>query len=697
MIRTAFRTCLPGALAGLLLLSGCRFDPDGLSWKTDLLAPIAYATVTPMDFIPDTSLVQTGPDGVLRILFRDTLNSATLSEIGTLPDTATTIAVRLNTLVLSSDTVTQSITLADLARQLQAQGNIFGAIILANHGGTLPIVPATPGLSSGAIPVDGSAFFNFADLEAGELVLSIANNFPLDLQNVIFEIRNAQLPGPPIVSDTFAVIPKNTSVTESYDLAGKQVESQLIGELKNLDLQGGFLVPIDTTDDIVVQLQARDLIARTATAIFPAQTILDTIRRTSYRFGSDFSEVQLTRLNIKAGRIRAQAVSTVQDSILFEYELPGAVNAAGSSPKIRFKLPPAPPGGTASLEREVSLAGYSVDLTAGGATFNTLEEAIRASLVFSGNLVTLNQSDSVVVNFALEGVEPSYVEGNFGQDVFTVSGTEALEVFEDLPPIVFERAAIRLLIEHRAGIPAQVEILELTAIDGAESLPLSGTPLLAGPILLPAVALPDTNGAVYRTLTLDRQNSNVLQVLNLPPRQVRYRARLTTNPGARQLPYGNFLTDQSRISAYLEAEVPLEGRSAPYTRTDTIALSPDPSLDLDRLGSGTLRLLIENRFPIACTALDAVFVEANGAEIARFAADAPIPAGIPDAQGVVQAPALATLEASFDGDTLRRILQRGSRLRVTYVLETPATPVKLLSSATLTARLIGQFEYEAGN
>jgi hypothetical protein len=446
-----------------------------------------------------------------------------------------------------------------------------------------------------------------------------------------------------------------------------------------------------------VQLQARDLIARTATAIFPAQTLLDSVRRTSYRFGSDFSEVQLTRLNIKAGRIRAQAVSTVQDSILFEYGLPGAVNSAGSSPQIRFKLPPAPPGGTSSLEREVSLAGYSVDLTAGGSTFNTLEEAIRASLVFSGNLVTLSQSDSVVVTFSLEGVEPSYVEGNFGQDVFTVSGTEALDVFEDLPPVVFERAAIRLLIEHRAGIPAQVEILELTALDGAESLALSGTPLLAGPILLPAVALPDTNGAVYRQIALDRQNSNVLQVLNLPPRQMRYRARLTTNPGARQLPYGNFLTDRSRISAYLEAEVPLEGRSAPYTRTDTIALSPDPSLELDRLGSGTLRLLIENRFPIACTALDAVFVDASGAEIARFAAGAPILAGIPDAQGVVQVPALSTLEAAFDGDTLRRILQRGASLRVTYVLETPATPVKLLSSATLTARLIGQFEYEAGN
>ncbi|TAE49299.1 MAG: hypothetical protein EAZ89_14340, partial [Bacteroidetes bacterium] len=278
------KKALPIFLLTLSLLHSCGFRPgEGLSWDTEALIPLAYTEAGVMDFAPDTLLTTDGT-GLLRIVYRDTISSDPASELVTFPDTSISLNIKLDTLTLNSDTIKRIITLGELARQLKASGNIFGDIILANHGGTLPVFPGSTGLSSGAIAVDASSFFEFAELKAGTLSLTISNYLPLDLSDVIFEISNANLAGPPLLRDTFPQILKNGNESENYDLAGKQVESSLEAQLVNLDIDAGLFIPIDTNDYREVKLVATGMRARTATAIFPAQVIIDTVRNTLYTF-----------------------------------------------------------------------------------------------------------------------------------------------------------------------------------------------------------------------------------------------------------------------------------------------------------------------------------------------------------------------------------------------------------------------------
>ncbi|MEL6851235.1 MAG: hypothetical protein AAFP92_22130, partial [Bacteroidota bacterium] len=355
----------------LLLLMGvlaaCQADRlRNLSWQSEVLLPIAQTEIGLEQWVEDSDLLQTGSDNVLQLVYRDTLAQTFLADLVTFPDTGLSVSVKLDTLTLSSDTITQALTLADVAYQLIADGNILGYALLQGHGTTVDSIGPITGLSSGNIDIDASDFFQFAELKGGELVLAISNQFPVDIENVILEIRNKNIPGPPIVVDTFLLVPTGATEERSYDLTGQSIESELVGELVNIDVARGDTILIDTTDFVEVKLVAQNLKAKTATAVFPAQTIIDSVRSTLYEFQGEFSDISLTKMVVKSGKMQAQAVSTVEDSILFVYQLESAVGSMGEKPGLNRKLPPAPPGGTSEFSWEEQLGGFTLDLRGQG-------------------------------------------------------------------------------------------------------------------------------------------------------------------------------------------------------------------------------------------------------------------------------------------------------------------------------------------
>ncbi|MEM7659081.1 MAG: hypothetical protein AAF399_23365, partial [Bacteroidota bacterium] len=480
-------TC--GALMLMSVFTACRLNPvEGLSWETDILAPIAYGRVNVFDAITDSSLVQTDGDQLLYLSYRDTVASANLAEFVEFPDTSLEIGISLDTLELDSDTITQAITLREVAEQLAADGNLVGTILLGSDGQEIGLIPGVGGIGSGPIEVDASDFFEFAELESGELILTIVNEFPVALDSVIFEIRNVNLPGPALVSDTFYFIPSGTSVTERYDVSGQQIENQLVAELVNLNTITAANVLIDLDDFIEIQLVAEGLRAKTATAIFPNQEFLDTVRTTKYTFGSEFADVELTKLVVESGRIVAESRSTVEDTIQFEYRLPAAANSLGEIPGVAIKLDPAPPGGIATETNEADLGGFVVDLTAGGEGFNLLMEQITVTLLSSGQLITLDQSDSVTVSFGLVDIVPTYVEGYIGKYNFTFEGTEAISFFQDLEveKIRFADAKTDLIFSNSVGVDAEMIVKDFSASNSetGENVKLSGSPLVAGPFFI---------------------------------------------------------------------------------------------------------------------------------------------------------------------------------------------------------------------
>lgn len=691
------------ALCAILAIQSCRLNPaEGLRWDTDLLAPIARSEVSISDLIPD-SLSQVGSDQLISLVLRDTFASTRLIDLIELPDTFINIRVGLDSLILASDTISQRITLGEIARQLQDQGNTAGDLILSAHGSTLPLVPAVNDISSGPIEIDASDFFQNAILDSGELVLTIQNELPLAIEDVILNVSNKNLAGPAIVIDTFDRINPGQSITRSYDLAGKQIESQLIGELVNLNVAAGLLVPIDTNDFIRVILIAQNLQAQTATAVFPEQELLDTTRQTEYIFPSEFSDIRLTKLVVKSGKIEAFTESTIEDSILFAYSLPGATNAQGEIPQVSLKIDPAVGGNVSTQTAEASLGGFTMDLSGGALGANTLQERIQVSLLRSGNVSTLDKTDYVSVSFGLTEIEPTYVEGFIGKDVFQFKGQQAIDLFDnlDIEKLRFTQPKAELIFANSIGLDARVEINDLLAINENTNTQtqLVGSPILAGPITVAGPNLPDTSSIVLTRLPFDVGNSNIDDFINLLATELRYDFSLETNFNQTPQQLDNFATGNSEIAAYVEFTLPLEGQIGGLKLGDTVEVDFAASgLELKNIAEAELKLILENQFPLEVeVSIDLLDETKRSLEVPLTGTR--IAAGLVDGSGRVIQPTNSEFSLKLTQAEWEEVLNRGRYLVVRYEMNTRPEDeaVALYDDYKILMRLVAAIRYQLEN
>lgn len=688
------------ALAGVFLLEACKFDPtESLSWNSELLTPIAKSSVTIGDAISDSTLISEDSTGFLSVVFRDTLLRAELEEFLRIPDTAVIQNFDLSRFELAPQIIVQRITLADIARNLAADGNPLGSIILANQGGTLPFVPDQNGFSSGAIQIDASDLFEIAVLDSGSLTLSLRNELPLGLRNIDFLLENTTLQTE-VASGNFPEILSGDSAVAVYDLGGQTIESALTAELTNLDIIGGTSVPIDTNDYIEVRLTVAGLQAREATAIFPTQTVQQDTTPLTYDFTGDLADLALTKVLLETGVIDATLFSTIEDTIAFTYSLP-STTLNGDIPSISAKLNPAPPMGLSSFNQVEDLAGYLMDLTFDGTQTNSLQQSYTIDLIFSGKQVSIDQEDSVYLNYALKDVKPSYVEGYFGTGVDQYSGVVDIEAFQDLEigSLDLEQPTAELILQNGLGMEMDVRIRALEAIKSNEGfrLGLTGAPI-ASPVPLDRITLPDTFGFTEEILSFTTANSNLKDVISIVPDQISYDVEVTYNQDAIATSLDNFATSQSEVRAIFELDLPLEGQLASLVLVDTSEVDFSGT-DASRIESGTLSLLFENQFPFEAV-VEATIYDENFIPLGVLLRDQAIAAGVPESTGGrVETLVESSLSRSFSQEELTAWVEQGAFVIFKYILDTrpTGTPVKLYADYTLNGRLIGNFDYRFNN
>ncbi|MCI4667730.1 MAG: hypothetical protein MRZ79_06180 [Bacteroidia bacterium] len=694
-------------LLAIFLLAGfssCQLNPfRDVSWNVDLEAPLAFTQVGIWDVISDSSFFEEGSDNKLSIVYRDTVINLQIADLVEIPDTTNSFLFTLDPLELDSDTIRERLTLGAFARDLAQSSDPntaqIGNLILANQGNTLPFVPEFTGQATDTINIDASEFFESALLESGDLVIEIENQFPLGLSNVIFRISNANL-GTDIVRDTFPSIPSRSTVSETYDMAGQQIESSLAGQLENLDVDAGFLVPIDTNDYIEIRLVAQNLKPVEATAIFPGQTIFDTLVERIYNFPGELAELSLTKLVVRSGQIRAVATSSVEDSIGFTYELPKAVDASGATPSVFVKVPPAPVGGTVSTTEVFQLGGFTLDLTGEENSFNTLTEKISVDLIFSGNLVSLNQNDSVNVDFSLESLDPIYVEGYIGRTAVTFEGRELIDLFDelDVSKIKFSEAEASISFANSIGVPSEVLVEEFSALNtnSGSRVKLANSNLVAGPLKIASPLLPDTNEVKITSLDLTADNSNINPFISSLANEVSYNLTLMTNPDG-EFSLDNFITENSSMDVVLDFKLPMVGVVDRLVIRDTTDFSSE-AINLDDISSGGLNLVVENDFPLELT-ITAKVLDENMQLIETLADGAIIEAAMVDENGRLSQAATSRLSKAFTIEKLNELLEDGRMIVFDFILNTKpdGEAVGLYTDYGVRAKLVGNFEYKISN
>ena len=199
-------------------------------------------------------------------------------------------------------------------------------------------------------------------------------------------------------------------------------------------------------------------------------------------------------------------------------------------------------------------------------------------------------------------------------------------------------------------MPGALEINDFSArnTETNQSVKLSATPLVTGPVSIKGAELPDTNSVVFTNIPFDADNSNINAFISSLANEITYDVDLTTNFNGNPDILDNFITDQSAIDLYLDFRLPLVGLVEELILVDTVDLDAE-EIDVTEIESGTLRLVFENQFPVQVRATAKVF-DVNGEQVDVLAEGFILNPGIPTPSGYVSERAQSVLENSFTVD-----------------------------------------------
>ena len=590
------------SLTIIVLLSACRKVDERPNWDVDIYSPILNTSLSLVDIVPD-SLVQLDADQSIRLVYKNKLFTYALDSFLTLPNKSIQKKFSIDNLVIDDETIEHNMTLGDIARQ---QG-LAGAIILANHGNSIPI-SAMNGLSAPPFDVDATSYFTEMVLSEGKMDISIENQLPIDCDSIIYNFKNKNL-GNIIIQDTFEQIPSGSASTHTFLLDTTELEGMLVAELLNFNTPGAPSgAMIDTNNAIKISVTIYDLKLESATAYFPTQNLVDD----SNDIEIEGLDAELTQAIAKSGDLLVEVISTAEDTIFFEYSLP-AVKKNGTSFFKNDKMAPAIPGDTTHLYLTYPMDGYDFDLTGRTMdTFNSFYSTMVASLEESGKLISISKQDSFILNFSFKDLKPSYVKGYFGQDTLSLDDVTSIEDFGEITSnnLQFEDINIELEIENGIGIDGIIKLQTLCASNNSQSLNLSHSLIGSNINIDRAIETPFQPS--FTSLLIDNSNSNIVSMLNLLPNSLSCSGEIQINPNGNTLSHQDFATDQSKIEANLNINMPLSFVASDLQLSEEFNFDLANSENADKIKEANFIFNIENGYPLD-TRLKLIFSDDVGA------------------------------------------------------------------------------------
>lgn len=681
-------------LAVSTALSACRRDADTL-WDVGLLTPIVQGNLNITDILAD-SLQNINSDESVDLVYRQQLIDYNLAEEGfTIPDTIVEVYVKLDSLGLTDRTLTNQISLGQVATAL---GFPYGTFIILNNGNMVPIDPIT-GFSSGEQPVDANSFFESATFDTGYLDIEVVNGFPIPLTNVSLIIKNAS-DGAIIVDEYIPLINVGETVTSTTPLHGMTVDGDLIAEISNFDSPGseGADVLIDTSDALVITMTAYDLSLIEATAIFPAQNLVNRKNNVVYDMGGP----EFTNMKIKSGNVVIDVVSTMQDTIYIEYNIPGAMDPFGNSIAILTKVPPAPPGSSVSVSESFPLDNYTINLRgSSGIAFNTFYQEFVASIDSTGNVVTISLLDSIFLVYGLKDIVPLEVEGYLGQSIETLKDTlSGIDVFETIisGDLLFDEVDVLLSIQNGIGVDANVIMHSLSAANTRKNINMQ---LVAPTVIGQTIPVnraqknPFING--YTDIVLNTANSNIKELLEILPNEIAYDVEMDINPNGNAFNYQDFILENSRIKVNLDMIVPLNIIANDLVMQDKFSINLNSISDPQNIIDGEITLLTVNDFPFEAE-LWFVFLDEFGNRLDSIDfSNTPVLAGVMAPDCRVYESTTTEMKAYIDETRMQNILLAEDAL-VTVRYNTTPIPgcgehIRIYSDYDLYFKLLADFNY----
>lgn len=312
-------------------------------------------------------------------------------------------------------------------------------------------------------------------------------------------------------------------------------------------------------------------------------------------------EAEIDSILLKSGIADIRTTSTYGDSAKLYVTFP-SITKNGQAFTRTFTYVP---GGGSVHSLGNDFAGYKIDLTQTAANFNEIPIELKLTLFFSGNGVPNTGS----IDFSIDIKDMTYktMHGYFGLNtLFFESDTINISLFNTddwtIERYRFEDPKLEVFYTNSYGVPSQfyfTHMMAASAVDGTEySIIDYGVGLPIGESNPYDISYSTNYGDVMiDSLKLNRNNSNINDIVNKRPKWIQFKAKATTNPAGNS--HNNFVADNSKIDVEVVMEFPLWGYIYNFDLRDTLDIDLTDLFSEDNpITRALLRTEFNNGFPV---------------------------------------------------------------------------------------------------
>ncbi len=551
--------------AGIFLfISSCvkeEYDLNTLSKEISLSPSFVLPAITGFltlgdIFEPKEDTIVINDDGTIKLIYRqDSLFTYNVTDVIEIPDQLP----QTKTAILGSVRIDDFIYDGSLALNVIYLN--FDATTRSNLeavDGTNAIFPVIPAPNTGSFNMTPFTNFTQVTVESGKISIDITNQLPVEVSFILM-LRNTS-DNSQLGSDfVYTAIPSLGSQTQTVDLSGNLTNDLYFDIIDFTSPGSSGNVNVELTDLILISLSSQDMVVSSGTAILPDQAFFietDTID-TDVDPGTEVTYVEMS-----SGDIVYNMTSSFNEEVKVNLILPtGELN----NDTLKYVIPVSA-GGSAS--GTLLMAGASVDFTIDPAQpYNKLPFKFIIEIVSSGNLVSFNFTDAFIMGYTMSNINFDYVEGYFGEQNFTID-LDSLEIdmgdiFDKITgTITFTDPKIRIPYTNSIGAPADLEI-----VLWGETFEGGSQDLNAPVVSIDKLADRD-DPLVESSMEFNRDNSSIVELIELRPDILYYSGEVRMNPGATGV-RDNFIMSTSEIIGDLEVEIPVSLKIQNLSLRDT--------------------------------------------------------------------------------------------------------------------------------
>ena len=577
----------------VIIVSSCKKELELPTWDVDLIFPIANTKIDIYNIVNDSSItLEEDNNSLVSLVFEQDLISLDIDSFININEIVGETSTKLDSLKFSRIVIRDTTTLGNLLNDLP-----FGTTLFPNGSSTtIPYLQSI--ISNDTVIIDASDYFETMTLTSGDLSLTIRNDFPTDLSNISFTLVNS-INQNILGTFTYPLIPSNTLQTQTVSIAGQTIDKDILAILNNVDVnESNGNVTIDYQDAIKTKLVLENIKIFEATAYFPDQEISQKLQEHVF----DLKGAQIHEIGIKEGSVSIYAISTIQDTGRIVFNIP-SLKKNGIEFTTENIVPPTTNGQFSQFD--FNFDEYILDLTGeenriGGDTINTIYTEFFSYIDSTGELITLNQSDSFYY-YTEFNIIPEYAKGYLGRDTIEF-GLESIELnqFNNIlsGDIDFESVKLNVFIENFVGANGQLTFFDLNSENTEDGTIVdigidenTGNNIINNNYLIDAATLSNNSLPIISSLNNIKTDANLL--LDILPNKINYSGEFILN-NQNIIDFNQFIYLDNIVNSNINIKLPLSIIANRIILKDTIEINNTNNLEFNKL-----YLKILNGFPLS--------------------------------------------------------------------------------------------------